>query len=101
MKLHVESLQIGSEADQYMTQNLTWSGVYLRIIFSNNLLQKVLTLNPLTATVPEVFVAIMTIFLSYDYDSLGKTLTHMKSLKIKSYPGENVIYFWAAILVEA
>ena len=31
VKLHVQSLQKGSEADQYVVQNLKWSGVYLRI----------------------------------------------------------------------
>ena len=45
---------------------------------------------PLTATVPEVDVAIMTTFLSDYYDALEDTLNHMKSLKLKSYPGKNV-----------
>ena len=31
VKCHVQSLQKGSDADQYLAQNLTWSGVYLRI----------------------------------------------------------------------
>ena len=66
-----------------MVQNLTWSGVYLRSTFSNTLLQKVLTLVPLTATGIEVFVATMTKFLSDSYDALEETLTHMKSLKLK------------------
>ena len=30
----------GSEADQYISQNLTWSGVYLMSNLSNDLLQK-------------------------------------------------------------
>ena len=29
LKSHVQSLLKGSEADQYIIQNLTWSGVYL------------------------------------------------------------------------
>ena len=45
---------------------------------------------PLTATGPEVFVATMTTFLSDSYDALEETLNHMKSLKLKIYPGENV-----------
>ena len=101
MKRHIQSLQKGSEADQYIIQNLTWSAVYLMSTLSNTLLQKVLTLVPLTATGPEVFVATMTTFLSDSYDSLKETLNHMKSLKLKSYPGENVTYFCAAILVDA
>ena len=60
VKRHVQSLQKGSEADQYIVWNLTWSGVYLRSTISNNLLQKVLTLVSLTATGPEVYVATMT-----------------------------------------
>ena len=60
VKGHVKSLLKGSEADQYVVQNLTWSGVYLRRTLSNILLQKVLILVPLTATRPEVYVAIMT-----------------------------------------
>ena len=44
----------------------------------------------LTATVTEVFVVTMTKFLSDSYDALEETLTHMKILKLKSYPGENV-----------
>ena len=90
MKRHVQSLLKGSESDQYVLQNLTWSGVYLRSTLSNNLPQKVLTLVPLKATGHEVFVATMTIFLSDSYDDLEETLTHMNSLKLKSCPGDNV-----------
>ena len=68
---------------------------------SNTLLQKVLTLVPLTATGTEVFVAIMTTFLSDSYDALEETLNHTKSLKLKRYPGENVTDFCAEILVYA
>ena len=56
---------------------------------------------PLTATGPEVFVTTMTTFISDSYDSLEETLNHMKSLKMKSYPGENVTDCCAAILVDA
>ena len=50
VKDYVQSRLKGSEADQYVVQNLTCSGVYLRRTLSNTLLQKVLTLVPLTAT---------------------------------------------------
>ena len=56
---------------------------------------------PLTATVPEVFVGTMTTFLSDSYDELEETQNHMKNLKLKSYPGENVTDCCAAILVDA
>ena len=55
----------------------------------------------LKATGPEVFVATMTTFLSDSYDTLEETLNHMKSLKLKIYPGENVTDCLAAILVDA
>ena len=91
VKLHVQSLLKGSEADQYVVHNLTWSGVYLRSTLSNTLLQKVLKLVLLKATGLEVFVATMTTFLSNFYEYLEETLTHMKSLKLKSSPLENLL----------
>ena len=100
MKRHLQSIKKGSETDQYVVQNLTSSGVYLRITSSNTILQKVLPLVPLTATGSEVFVATTTTFLSDYYDALEETLTHMKSLKLKRYPGENVTYFCSEILVD-
>ena len=87
VKSHVQSLLKGSEADQYVVQNLTWSGVYLRSTLSNNLLQKVLTLVLLTATGPEVYVATMTTVISNSYYSLVDTLNHMKSQKMKDHTG--------------
>ena len=87
VKPYVKILHKVSEVDHYVDQNLTWSVVYLSITLSNTHLHKVLTLVPLTATGPEVFVATMTTFLSGYYDSLDETLTHMKSLKLKIYPG--------------
>ena len=101
VKRHVQSLQKFSEADQYVVQNLTWSGVYLGSTFSNTLLQKVMKMVPLIATGPEVFVATMNKFIYDSYDALEETLTNTKSLKLKSYPGENVTYFCASILVDA
>ena len=97
VKRHVQSLLKVSEADQYVAQNLTWSGVYLRSTFANTLLQKILILVPLTATGPEVFVSTMTTFFSNSYDDLEETINHIKSLKLKSYPGENVTDFCAEI----
>ena len=87
MKGHVQSLQKGSDTYQYLVKNLTWSGVFLRSTLSNTLIQKVLTLVPLTATGPEVFVSTMTTFLSDSYDALEETLNHMKSLNLKRYSG--------------
>ena len=87
---HIQSLMKGSEADQYVVLNLTWSGVYLRSTLSNTILQKVMTLVPLKATGSEAFVLTMTIFLSDSYDASEETLNHMKSLKLKIYLGENV-----------
>ena len=55
---------------------------------------------PLTATGPDVFIATMTTFLFGSYDALEETLNHMKSFKVKIYPGENVTYYCAGILVD-
>ena len=55
----------------------------------------------LTATVPEVFVTTMNTFFSNSYDALEENLTHMKSFKLKIYPGENVKDCCAEILVDA
>ena len=68
---------------------------------SNTLIHKVLILVPLTATGPEVFVATMATFISDSYDALEETLNHMNSLKLKSYPGENITDCCAAIFVDA
>ena len=67
----------------------------------NTLLQKVLTLVPLTETGSEFFFVTTTTFLSNCYDALEETLTHMNSLKLKIYPGENVTNLCAEILVDA
>ena len=56
---------------------------------------------PLTETGPEVFVATMTTFISNSYDDLEETLTHMNSLKLKIYPGENVTDCYASILIDS
>ena len=66
---------------------------------SNTLLQKVLKLVLLTATGPEVSVSAMTKFISNSYDALEETLTQIKSIKLKMYPGENVTDCCAEILV--
>ena len=46
-------------------------------------------------------IAIMTTFLSDSYDALEENLNHMKSRKLKIYPGENVTDCCAAILVDS
>ena len=55
----------------------------------------------LTATGYEFFVANMTIFPSYTYDALEDNLTHMNSIKLKSYPGENITDCFSEILLDA
>ena len=82
-----------------IVQNLTWSLVYLRSTLSNDLLQKVLTLVPLTPTGPEVYVATMTTIIPDFYYSLVNTLNHTKNLKLKYHPGRDVVDCYDAILV--
>ena len=69
--------------------------------FSNTLIQKVLTLFPLTATGTEVFVATMNTFLSNYDDALEETLTHIYIIKLKRYSGESVTDCCVAILIDA
>ena len=65
---------------------------------SNDLLQKVLTLVPLTATRPEVYVATMTTIISDSYYSWVDTLNHIKNLKLKDHPGRDAADLYDAIL---
>ena len=55
---------------------------------------------PLTKTVPEVFFATMTTFISNSYDAFKDTLTHMKILKLKNCPGKNLIGYCDSMLVD-
>ena len=73
--------------------------MYLRSTLSNDILQKVLTLVPLTATGPEVYVATMTTIISNSYYSLVDTLNHTNNLKLKDHPGRNTENWYDAILV--
>ena len=66
---------------------------------SNDLLQKVLTLVPLTATGPEVYVATVTTIISDSCYSLVGTINHMKSLKLKYNPEGDVADCYDTILV--
>ena len=66
---------------------------------SNTLLQKVLTLVPLTATGPEVYVATMTTIISDSYYSLVDTLNHTNNLKLKDHSGRDVADCYDASLV--
>ena len=45
---HINIFKKSSEADQYVVQNLIWSGVYLRNNLSNSILHKVLIMIPET-----------------------------------------------------
>ena len=67
----------------------------------STIIKKVLILVLLTSTVPEVYVATMTTILSYFYHYWGETPNHLKSLKLKFHPGENVADCCATILVYA
>ena len=66
---------------------------------SNDLIQRILTLVPLTATGPEVYVATMTTIIYGSYYSLVDTLNHTKNLKLKYHPGRDAADCYDAILV--
>ena len=86
-KRHVKTLWKVLKADQDVVQKLKWSGVYLMSTLSNYFLQKLLTVVMLTATVLDLYVSTMTIFMSYNYNDLEETLTHMKNLKLNISQG--------------
>ena len=65
-----------SEADQYVIHNLMWSGVYPRITFSNDIIQKVLTMVMLTATGLEIYITTMNYVISIPYNDMEETLNH-------------------------
>ena len=66
---------------------------------SNDLLQRVLTVVPLTATGPEFYVATMTTIISDSYYSLVDTLNHTKNLNLKDHPGRDDADCYYEILV--
>ena len=66
---------------------------------SNTLLQKVMSLVPLTTTGPEVYVATMATVLYGYYDSFVDILNHMKIIKLKDHPGGYVTDSCDSILV--
>ena len=68
---------------------------------SNTLIQEVLTLVLLAATGPENYFATMTTVLFKYYDSLVDTLNNMNSLKLKSFPGNNISDNCALILLDS
>ena len=83
-----------------MVNNRTWSGAYLSRTLYISIFQKILTLVPLAATVPEVYITTLyTVIYDY-YDDLGETLNHLKIIKLKRYFGENISDLRAKILVE-
>ena len=98
-KFHIKSLQKCYKTGQYVIQNLAWSVVSLSSTLMNALLRKVLPLVPITADGSEFYVTTMKTFLYDSYEALNNTLTHMNSLNIKSFTGENITYFWSSILV--
>ena len=101
MKHHLKSIQKAYKVDKYMIKKLKWPGVYLRSTLSNNPLQKVLTLVPLTETGPEVYVSTTTPIIHNSYDSLVDTMDHTKSIKLKDSLEENVTDCCDTILVYA
>ena len=66
---------------------------------SNDLLQRVLILVPLTATGPEVYVATMNTIISDSYYSLMDTLNQMKNPKLKDHPDRDAADCHDEILV--
>ena len=97
VKLHIKSLKEGYEVDPYMVHNMTWSGLYMRIIFSSYLLQKVLTMALLIETGPEVYIDTTKTVISNSNDSLEDTFNCSSKIKLNSYLEEKVADYCTAI----
>ena len=100
MKNYTKIIHNGAKEYQYVVQNLTRSGLYLRITFPNYLLQKVLVLVPLKPTGPDVYTTSMIKFISDSHYYSEDKINYSKSPKINICLGENVKYYCAAILVD-
>ena len=77
-------------ADQSALANLNWSGQYMRNVISAELLTKVLKDVEITASGPEVFIAIMRIMFTDSYDATESWKTELKCLQLTNFPGENI-----------
>jgi uncharacterized protein YnzC (UPF0291/DUF896 family) len=84
----VERLQ--SLKDMYVTQNLKWSGEYIRESLSVDMLEKLYQDVSMQASGPETFAALMRVIHSDSYEALENTKRTLENIKLKSYPGENV-----------
>ena len=73
-----------------MVHNLIYSGLYPRITLSNYLIQRIITLVPLTVTELEVYLVTMNNFIYDFYESLEEAMDHLNSIKLNGYYGENV-----------
>ena len=73
----------------------------MRSNLRNALLYKVLKLVPRTATVPEIYVATTTAVIYNYYGDTEGSPKQLNSLKLRSYPGDNVAYCCAVILVDS
>ena len=68
-----------------MIHNMKYSVVYPRSTVSNDILQKVLTMVPPTATKPAASFTSMILILYIFDDALEDTIDHLKVLKSKGY----------------
>ena len=72
--------------DSFGLQNLEWSGEYLRNSVTPELLNKVLREVPLTASGPEMYVAIMNVCFSDSYEALEETKAELRKMKLTDFP---------------
>ena len=88
VKLKVKSLNKGYTVDKYVVINMTWSGLYMSITFSNNIIQKVLTIVSMIVTVTKFYTDTMKPF-SPTPKYFRKTIYHLKIIKLKSWMVDN------------
>eukprot|EP00957_Ditylum_brightwellii_P005713 435735-Ditylum_brightwellii.AAC.1 len=83
--------KVKSTADKYILQSLRWSGTYLLNSISNVLTKQVLQKVSITDTIPEILVAIVASFGTFNFDSMEKLQTGIKNVKLSTYAGENIV----------
>lgn len=85
---HVQTLL--AMDDTLITENLTYSGQYLRNSIDADLLQAVVEECGINASGPVTFSALMKVLQSDSFASVEKAKTDLAKLTLKSFTGENV-----------
>ena len=100
MIFHVKIFHKGSKVDRYMVQNHKWSGVYLWCNFFKWYSSECTNIGD--AEINQTWGIYWNHYyiITYSYISLEVNINHFITIKINSYPWDNVAYFCDEILVD-